>query len=123
MKRGGGGDNRSFVCKVENNEQDIATGLLRRKKSETMASNEGLAEELNSFFSSIFTREDGTNVLKAEDRRAAEKSGIHFMQAIGEKEDKEAKSGCRSGPRWDWTQSIAGDEIIDCLALVFSESF
>jgi hypothetical protein len=78
-----------------------ATGPLRRKNSETLASNEGLAEELNSFFSSIFTREDGTNVPRAEDRGAAEKRGVRFRQAKGENEDKEAKSGCSSWPRWD----------------------
>ncbi len=101
-----------------------ATGPVRRKNSETLASNEGMAEELKSFFSSIFTRTELVcQEQKIGEQRRREESASGRPKVRTKIRKLRAAAAAGPGGIGPGVLQDLENEIIDCLALVFSESF
>jgi hypothetical protein len=52
-----------------------------KNKKKTVVNEKGMAEVLNEFFSSIFTREDRAYLPRAEEMDMKEMRGVRFTQA------------------------------------------
>jgi hypothetical protein len=64
---GNGGNSRPFYAYIKRKTKSRpGIGPLKNKKKETITDNQGMAELLNNFFGSVFTREDPENITRED---------------------------------------------------------
>jgi hypothetical protein len=62
---GNGGNRRPFYAYIKRKTKSRpGIGPLKNKKKETITNDQGMAELLNNFFGSVFTREDAENITR-----------------------------------------------------------
>jgi hypothetical protein len=98
---------------------------LRKRNKETVADDEGVAEVLNDFFSSVFTREDESSIPTADDKGNTEMRVVRFTQAKVRKKIRKLRASVASGPDAIGPRVLQEleNEIVEGLVLIYSNSF
>jgi hypothetical protein len=81
---GNGGNSRPFYAYIKRKTKSRpGIGLLKNEKKETITDDQGMAELLNNFFGSVFTREDAENIPVAEEMEGRTLDSITITEKAG----------------------------------------
>ncbi len=98
---------------------------MKNKQKETVVDDEGMAEVLNEFFSSIFTRENGANLPRAEEMDKEEMRGVRLTHVKVRKKIQKLRTAAAADPDGVGLRILQEleNEIVDGLTIVFRISF
>jgi hypothetical protein len=123
---GKGGNSRPFFSYIKRKTKSrVTVGPLKNKQKETVTDDEGMAEVLNEFFSSVFTREDRANLPRAKEMDTEEMRGVRFTQAKVRKKIQKLRTAAAAGPDGIGPRILQEleNELVDGLTIVFRTSF
>jgi hypothetical protein len=81
LATGKGGNNRPFFSYIKKKTKSRSSvGPLKNANKETVSEDGKMAEVLNGFFSSVFTREELGNIPEAENLQTEEMENVYFTQ-------------------------------------------
>ena len=94
-----GGNSRPFYAYVKRKTKSRqGIGPLRTEAGETVSDDGGMAEVLNNFFSSVFTREDTGHIPRAEEREAGILEDIVITHRAVRAKIRSLKTESSAGP-------------------------
>jgi hypothetical protein len=125
LARENGGNSKPFYAYVKNKTKSRpAIGPLKNEKKETVADDLGMAELLNSFFSSVFTNENTTNIPAAEEMDTELLQDVKITERMVREKIRQLKPASAAGPDGlgpRMLQELEG-EIAPALTLIFQRS-
>jgi len=125
LARENGGNSKPFYAYVKNKTKSRpAIGPLKNEKKETVADDQGMAELLNSFFSSVFTKENTTNIPAAEEMDTALLQDVKITERTVREKIRQLKTASAAGPDGlgpRRLQELEG-EMAPALTLIFQRS-
>jgi hypothetical protein len=112
----------SYVKKKMKSRQSV--GPLKDKNAKVVTGGEEMAEVLKGFFSSVFTREDETNIPKAGDMVTEEMRGIRVTEWEVKKKIRKLRKDTAAGPDETGSRVLQEleNEIAPELVMIFRHS-
>ena len=112
----------SYVKKKTKSRQSV--GPLRDRNAKVVTEDEEMAEVLNGFFSSVFTREDETNIPRADDMETEEMRGIRVTEWEVKKKIRKLRKDAAAGPDEIGPRVLQEleNEIAPALVMIFRHS-
>jgi len=99
LANGNGGNSRPFYAYVKQRTKSRpGIGPLKNADKETVSDDQGMAELLNNFFSTVFTREDTGHIPKAADMETSAMNGISITVKAVRNEIQKLKPDSAAGP-------------------------
>jgi hypothetical protein len=94
-----GGNNRPFYAYIKRKTKSRSgIGPLKNEKKETATEDQGMAELLNNFFGSVFTREDTENIPAAEEMEGGILDSITITEKAVREKIQNLKTDSAAGP-------------------------
>jgi len=94
-----GGNSRPFYAYIKRKTKSRpGIGPLKNEKKETITDYQGMAELLNNFFGSVFTREDAENIPVAEEMEGMTLDNITITERAVREKIKSLKTDSAAGP-------------------------
>jgi hypothetical protein len=119
------GNRRPFYSYVKKKSKNKSTiGPLKDKNHKVITEDVEMAEELNNYFSSVFTREGEGEVPKAADRTSEKLTSAHITTWEVRKKIRKLRSEAAGGPDEIGPRILKEleDEIVEALTMIFSKS-
>jgi hypothetical protein len=99
LANGNGGNSRPFYAYVKQRTKSRpGIGPLKNADKETVSDDQGMAELLNNFFSTVFTREDTGHIPKAADLETCAMNGISITVKAVRNKIQKLKPDSAAGP-------------------------
>jgi hypothetical protein len=94
-----GGSNRPFYAYIKRKTKSRpGIGTLKNEKKEIVTEDQGMAELLNNFFGSVFTREDAENIPVAEEMEGGILDSITITEKAVRENIRNLKTDSAAGP-------------------------
>ena len=120
LSNGNGGNNRPFYSYIKQKTKSRPSiGPLRNEKKEMVSDDQGMTEILNSFFGSVFTREDTANVPAADDMEDCKITQKMVREKIRNLKEASAAGPDSIGPRM--LKELV-NELVPALVIIFKRS-
>ncbi len=99
LATGKGGNNRPFFSYIKKKKKSRSSvGPLKNANKETVLEDGKMAEVLNRFFSSVFTREELGNIPEAENLQTEEMENVYFTEEKIRRKIRNLRAASAAGP-------------------------
>jgi len=122
---GNGGNDRPFFSYIKKKTKSRSSiGPLKNLNKETVADDTGMAELLNNFFGSVFTREDTANIPSAAGMETGSMKEVEITTNGIKAKIRNLKASSAAGPDGIGPKLLQGlvDELAPALAIIFHRS-
>jgi hypothetical protein len=125
LAEGNGNNNRPFFAYIKKKTKSKSSVGPLKNKGEVVAEDQDMAELLNEFFSSVFTREDTRDIPKAEETGAEEMGDVIFTEKKVQEKIKKLRESAAAGPDGIGPKILQEmcREISPALCMIFGKSY